>query len=136
MTDDLGTPWPACGDITAGPDGGDPHRRPALCPFPRIGHHLPHGSLHRSARWHRRHHPAGRLAADGAAGAAALPAHVLVAFGFAIFTVSAGDTPHPLVYPEITERLTEIVVIVALTSAGLKLDRPFGWRSWAMTWRL
>lgn len=59
-----------------------------------------------------------------------------VAFGFAAFGISAGDTPHPLLYPAVTERLTELVVIVALTSAGLKLDRRFGWRAWALTWRL
>jgi NhaP-type Na+/H+ or K+/H+ antiporter len=59
-----------------------------------------------------------------------------VAFGFVAFGLSAGDAPHPLHYPEVTERLTELVVIVALTGAGLKLDRPFGWRNWAMTWRL
>lgn len=34
------------------------------------------------------------------------------------------------------ERLTEIVVIVALMGAGLKIDRPIGWRRWATTWRL
>ncbi|WP_431271281.1 cation:proton antiporter [Dankookia sp. P2] len=59
-----------------------------------------------------------------------------VAFGFAAFGLSAGDTPHPLHYPAVTERLTELVVIVALTSAGLKLDRRFGWHSWMLTWRL
>ena len=35
-----------------------------------------------------------------------------------------------------TERATELVVIVALMGAGLKLDRPLGGRSWALTWRL
>lgn len=34
------------------------------------------------------------------------------------------------------ERLTEVVVIVSLMGAGLKLRRPFGWRSWNTTWRL
>ncbi|WP_343228809.1 cation:proton antiporter [Rhizobium indicum] len=32
--------------------------------------------------------------------------------------------------------MTEIVVIVALMGAGLKLDRPIGWRRWMTTWRL
>ncbi|MBK1656821.1 cation:proton antiporter [Paracraurococcus ruber] len=59
-----------------------------------------------------------------------------VAFGYVAFTLSGGDTPSPLAYPAVTERLTELVVIVALTGAGLKLDRPFGWRRWALTWRL
>ena len=34
------------------------------------------------------------------------------------------------------ERLTELVVIVSLMGAGLKLRRPIGWRTWASTWRL
>jgi NhaP-type Na+/H+ or K+/H+ antiporter len=34
------------------------------------------------------------------------------------------------------ERLTEVVVIVSLMGAGLKLRRPFGWRSWNTTSRL
>jgi NhaP-type Na+/H+ or K+/H+ antiporter len=59
-----------------------------------------------------------------------------VAFGFAAFALAGGDRPQPLVQAEATERLTELVVIIALTGAGLKLDRPFGWRSWSMTWRL
>jgi NhaP-type Na+/H+ or K+/H+ antiporter len=59
-----------------------------------------------------------------------------VAFGFVAFGLHGGDTPQPQAYPEVTERLTELVVIVALTGAGLKLDRPVGWRAWSMTWRL
>jgi NhaP-type Na+/H+ or K+/H+ antiporter len=59
-----------------------------------------------------------------------------VALGFLGFWLSGSETPHPLRFPESTERLTEFVVIVALTGAGLKLDRPFGWRRWSMTWRL
>ena len=38
--------------------------------------------------------------------------------------------------PQLTERVTEFVVIVSLMSAGLKLDTRFGWRRWAVTWRL
>ena len=34
------------------------------------------------------------------------------------------------------ERTTEFVIIVALMGAGLKIDRPLGICSWAMTWRL
>ena len=61
---------------------------------------------------------------------------VCVGIGFAAFGLSGAGTLHPLAYPEVAERLTELVVIVALTGAGLKLDRPFGWTNWAMTWRL
>jgi NhaP-type Na+/H+ or K+/H+ antiporter len=43
---------------------------------------------------------------------------------------------NPLENREFTQRMTEIVVIVSLMGAGLKLDRPIGWRSWATTWRL
>ncbi|MGV8937418.1 MAG: cation:proton antiporter [Allorhizobium sp.] len=43
---------------------------------------------------------------------------------------------NPLENRTFTERMTEIVVIVALMGAGLKLDRPIGWRRWATTWRL
>jgi NhaP-type Na+/H+ or K+/H+ antiporter len=34
------------------------------------------------------------------------------------------------------ERLTELVVLVSLMGAGLKLRRPVGWHRWASTWRL
>lgn len=34
------------------------------------------------------------------------------------------------------EHLTELVVIVALMGAGLKIDRPVGWKRWMVTWRL
>lgn len=37
---------------------------------------------------------------------------------------------------KLTEHMTEIVVIVALMGAGLKLDRKIGWRRWGTTWRL
>lgn len=43
---------------------------------------------------------------------------------------------NPLDNREFTERLTEIVVIVALMGAGLKIDRRIGWRRWITTWRL
>lgn len=43
---------------------------------------------------------------------------------------------HPLTYPVATERLSELVVIVSLMGAGLKIDRLLGLRRWALTWRL
>ncbi|MEU8657677.1 cation:proton antiporter [Actinoplanes philippinensis] len=42
----------------------------------------------------------------------------------------------PLAHPKLTEHLTEVCVIVALMGAGLKIDRPFGRRRWASTFRL
>ena len=44
--------------------------------------------------------------------------------------------PDPIRYAWIAEHLTEFGVIVALMGAGLKLDRPVGWRRWSSTWRL
>jgi NhaP-type Na+/H+ or K+/H+ antiporter len=43
---------------------------------------------------------------------------------------------NPLENRQFTERMTEIVVIVALMGAGLKIDRPIGWRRWQTAWRL
>src|SRR5688500_4640998 len=62
---------------------------------------------------------------------------VYVALGMAVFALPLGlDDPDPIAQTELTERLCELVVIVALTAAGLKLDRPIGWKSWRVTWRL
>jgi NhaP-type Na+/H+ or K+/H+ antiporter len=62
---------------------------------------------------------------------------VCVGFGFALFSIpGTGAEPDLLGHPHLTERLTELIVIVALMSAGLKLNRPLGWRSWILTWRL
>lgn len=62
---------------------------------------------------------------------------VCIALGAALFSLPQVTlTPLPLLYPEITERFTEFVVIIALMGAGLKIDRVFRWRDWAVTWRL
>jgi len=62
---------------------------------------------------------------------------ICIAIGAAIVLIPGmALEPSPLVYPEITERFTEFVVIVALMGAGLKLDRIFSWRRWCVTWRL
>ena len=62
---------------------------------------------------------------------------VLIALG-ALFFLLPVDVfaPDPRRHLRVTERLTEIAVIVALMGAGLKIDRPFGWRTWQSTWRL
>ena len=49
---------------------------------------------------------------------------------------SPGLVVNPLEYRYATEHLTEFAVIVALMGAGLKLDRPLGWRAWETSWRL
>lgn len=62
---------------------------------------------------------------------------VCIALGAGFFTLFTGeDAPLPIAYPELTERLTEFVVIIALMGAGLKIDRPFNLRRWGTTWRL
>jgi NhaP-type Na+/H+ or K+/H+ antiporter len=42
----------------------------------------------------------------------------------------------PVRFSTLTERMTEIVVIVSLMGAGLKIDRRIGWRRWGSSWRL
>lgn len=61
---------------------------------------------------------------------------ICVAQGFAVFSLLRLDNPEPLAYPETAERLTELIVIISLMGAGLKLDRRIGWRRWIVTWRL
>ena len=41
--------------------------------------------------------------------------------------------PLPICCPEITERFTEFVVIIALIGAGLKIERLFRLGRWAVT---
>ncbi|MEX0608849.1 MAG: cation:proton antiporter [Balneolaceae bacterium] len=43
---------------------------------------------------------------------------------------------NPLEYGNITEKLTQLAVIISLVSAGLKIDRLEGWNRWNSTWRL
>ena len=62
---------------------------------------------------------------------------VCVLIGVGVFWSGAFDfLPDPIRFSTITERTTELVVIVALMGAGLKLDRPLGLRRWATSWRL
>ena len=53
-----------------------------------------------------------------------------------ISPISSTIDTNPLESRLLTERLTELVVIVSLMGAGLKLDRPVGWSRWNVTWRL
>lgn len=62
---------------------------------------------------------------------------VCIALGAALFSLPQVTLkPLPLLYPEIAERFSEFVVIIALMGAGLKIDRVFRWRDWVVTWRL
>lgn len=60
-----------------------------------------------------------------------------VLFGVLLFNLPGlGPKPDPFEHPELTERLTELLVIISLMGAGLKINRPLGWRRWMLTWRL
>lgn len=61
---------------------------------------------------------------------------VLVTIGIVAFVLPIGRELDHDRHGEYIERATELGVIVSLFGAGLKLDRPVGWRSWATTWRL
>jgi len=61
----------------------------------------------------------------------------LLLLGYLAFALPLG-LPRPDLSRQgtLVERLTEIVVIVSLMGAGLKIDRPFHLASWGGTWRL
>jgi NhaP-type Na+/H+ or K+/H+ antiporter len=60
-----------------------------------------------------------------------------VAIGAAASALPTGvSLPHPSTALPVIERLTELIVIIALMGAGLKIDRRIAWRSWVITWRL
>ncbi|WP_182085317.1 cation:proton antiporter [Aureimonas sp. ME7] len=62
---------------------------------------------------------------------------VCIGLGAAIFALPGVTLrPLPVHHPEIAERFSEFVVIIALMGAGLKIDRVFGFRSWSVSWRL
>ncbi|RWM24243.1 MAG: sodium:proton antiporter [Mesorhizobium sp.] len=64
----------------------------------------------------------------------------MVCIGIGVLLVWSPFSPlvgvNPLENRILTERLTELVIIVALMGAGLKLDRPLSWRGWESSWRL
>ena len=62
---------------------------------------------------------------------------IYVGLGFGLFGVIPGAPAlDPIGNSDLVERLTELVVIISLMGAGLKLDRPFDWVRWSSTWRL
>lgn len=62
---------------------------------------------------------------------------VCLALGAGVFSLPQITwQPLPSQHPEITERFTEFVVIIALMGAGLKIDRIFHIHRWGITWRL
>lgn len=83
----------------------------------------------------------------GVIGAVTLPRHVnrravslpalQVLAGAALFgLVPTLPDADPTRNPIVTERLSELVVIVSLAGAGLMIDRAPRWRTWGPTWRL
>jgi NhaP-type Na+/H+ or K+/H+ antiporter len=61
---------------------------------------------------------------------------IYVTLGFLLFWFFPAPELNPIENSYLTERLTELVVIISLMGAGLKLDRPFSLRGWSATWRL
>ncbi len=63
---------------------------------------------------------------------------ICVAVGAILFSIEpfARWAPHPEKTPVLVERATELIVIVSLMGAGLKIERALGWRRWNVTWRL
>lgn len=53
-----------------------------------------------------------------------------------VIELSGTDWIDPVADATLLEHLTEIAVIMALFSAGLKLDRPLTWRAWGSTARM
>lgn len=65
-----------------------------------------------------------------------LPALQVLAGGLLFWLVPTLPDVDPARSPVVTERLSELVVIVSLTGAGLMIDRAPSWRGWGPTWRL
>lgn len=59
-----------------------------------------------------------------------------VGIGFGLFKLLGEGGLHPRDYPYAVELLTELTVIVALTGAGLRIDRRLTWLKWSNTVRL
>lgn len=61
---------------------------------------------------------------------------VYMIFGIGVYFVFLHYFFQPMQYMEIIKRVTEFVVIVALTNAGLKIKEPFKWHTWRNSFRL
>lgn len=62
---------------------------------------------------------------------------ILLGFGFLVFSLPLGlPKIDPMSQNTLTMRITELGVIIALMGAGLRIDRPPGWRTWRSTWLL
>lgn len=65
-----------------------------------------------------------------------LPILQLAAGALLYLAIDPLPPPDPFAEGTVTERLSELVVVVSLTATGLKIDRRVGWRSWMPAWRL
>jgi len=62
---------------------------------------------------------------------------ILLVIGCAIFTLPFSIVrPDPNLHGTFIEHVTELAVILSIMGAGLKIDRPLGFKSWMITWRL
>jgi len=61
---------------------------------------------------------------------------ICIAIGFVFFSLIGEGGLQPRNYPQTTEILTELTVIISLAGAGLRIDDPLKWRIWADTGRL
>ena len=62
---------------------------------------------------------------------------IYLVLGFVLYSLISNLPPSdPQVEESITLRLTELVVIISLMGAGLKIDEPFSLRAWAVPLRL
>ena len=61
---------------------------------------------------------------------------VFMLIGMTLFALPVDIHLPNLVDARWPERLTEIGLLIALTAAGLKINHPFAWKSWELSWRL
>lgn len=61
---------------------------------------------------------------------------VIVAVGMLLAVAMPDVSFDPVEHGFISEHLSELAVIVALTGLGLSIDRRVSWRGWMSTWRL
>jgi NhaP-type Na+/H+ or K+/H+ antiporter len=60
---------------------------------------------------------------------------IAVGLGVLIAFASGGASPYA-VEVEMVRRLSEFALLVAVLGGGLKVDRPFSFRTWTSAWRL
>lgn len=61
---------------------------------------------------------------------------IYMLFGIGVYLLLLHYFFQPMQYSEIIKRVTEFVVIIALTNAGLKIKEPFKWKTWRHSFRL